>query len=136
MINDKKVLNSINISEIEQAKSMFSFFKKHPDPSPEIIKMFIEKIGITETQFYVLCAKLLSSFASHGKYNSSKKKIKDFDYNQLMKGIKVEYEHTNCQIMARRIAMDHLSELPDYYDRLEKMEKQGKEYYKAMGEMV
>jgi hypothetical protein len=128
--------NLVNMPQLDQAKYMFSFFKKYPDPDPEAVKIFLKKTGFTEAQFYHLCLILLSSFASHGKYNSSKKKIKDFDYDQLMKGIKVEYEHTNCQIMARRIAMDHLSELPDYYDRLEKMEKQGKEYYKAMGKMV
>lgn len=43
---------------------------------------------------------------------------------QLTKGIEVESEHTNDKKMAKEIAMDHLSEIPDYYDRLEKMEKE------------
>ena len=42
---------------------------------------------------------------------------------QLAKGIEVEYEHTDDTSEAARIAMDHLVEIPDYYDRLEKMEK-------------
>lgn len=42
---------------------------------------------------------------------------------QLEKGIKVEKEHTNDKKKARRIALDHLFEIPDYYDRLNKMEK-------------
>lgn len=42
---------------------------------------------------------------------------------QLKKGIKVELEHTKIKEVAHKIAMDHLVELPDYYDRLEKMEK-------------
>jgi len=42
--------------------------------------------------------------------------------NQLEKGIKIEYEHTDDEEIAREIAMDHLYELPDYYDRLIKME--------------
>ncbi len=42
---------------------------------------------------------------------------------QLTKGIKVEHEHTNSKAIAREIALDHLSEFPDYYDRLEKAEK-------------
>ena len=42
---------------------------------------------------------------------------------QLAKGIEVEYEHTDDPSEAARIAMDHLVEIPDYYDRLEKMEK-------------
>jgi hypothetical protein len=41
---------------------------------------------------------------------------------QLMKGVKVEFEHTNDKSKSREIAMDHLWELPDYYDRLENME--------------
>ena len=43
---------------------------------------------------------------------------------QLRMGIKVESEHTNSQTTAKEIAMDHLSEMPDYYTRLDKMEKE------------
>lgn len=42
---------------------------------------------------------------------------------QLTKGIKVELEHTNNKSLAYEIALDHLTEFPDYYTRLEKMEK-------------
>jgi hypothetical protein len=42
--------------------------------------------------------------------------------SQLKKGIKIEYEHTKCEKKAREIALDHLLELPDYYDKLEKIE--------------
>jgi len=42
---------------------------------------------------------------------------------QLEKGIEVEHEHTGDTAMAREIALDHLDEFPDYYDRLEKAEK-------------
>lgn len=45
---------------------------------------------------------------------------------QLEKGIKVEYEHTKSKKEAAEIARDHLDEFPDYYDRLEKMEKKAK----------
>lgn len=43
--------------------------------------------------------------------------------NQLRKGIKVEQEHTGDLNLAKEIALDHLNEFPDYYDRLEKAEK-------------
>lgn len=46
---------------------------------------------------------------------------------QLKMGIKVEKEHTKDASLAKDIAMDHLSEMPDYYTRLEKMEKTAKE---------
>lgn len=42
---------------------------------------------------------------------------------QLAKGIRVETEHTGNLALAREIALDHLGEFVDYYDRLEKMEK-------------
>jgi hypothetical protein len=38
-------------------------------------------------------------------------------------GIKVEMEHTTCPTISEKIAWDHLAEIPDYYTRLEKMEK-------------
>jgi len=42
---------------------------------------------------------------------------------QLSKGIKIEMEHTGDLALAREIALDHLNEFPDYYDRLEQVEK-------------
>ena len=42
--------------------------------------------------------------------------------SQLRKGIKVELEHTTDQKTAKEIALDHLSEFPDYYDKLERVE--------------
>jgi hypothetical protein len=41
-------------------------------------------------------------------------------------GIKVEMEHTKDKDMAKQIALDHLTEIPDYYTRLASMEKEGK----------
>jgi acetyl-CoA acetyltransferase len=42
---------------------------------------------------------------------------------QLKKGHKVESEHTDNKRLQDEIARDHLNEFPDYYDRLEKVEK-------------
>lgn len=42
---------------------------------------------------------------------------------ELNIGTKVEMEHTKNRTTAKDIAMDHLSEIPDYYSRLDKMEK-------------
>lgn len=50
------------------------------------------------------------------------KKPSDFDQEALAKGAKVEQEHTNDPHLAKEIAMDHLTEDPKYYDKLEKME--------------
>lgn len=43
---------------------------------------------------------------------------------QLDKGIKTEHEHTKDEQTAKKIAMDHLTEDPEYYDKLSKIEKE------------
>ncbi len=53
------------------------------------------------------------------KHNISLKKIEI----ELEIGIKIEMEHTDSEVIAREIALDHLFEFPDYYSRLTKMEK-------------
>lgn len=59
-----------------------------------------------------------------GKHNNMDDSL--FDPVQLRMGVKVEYEHTNDFEVAKAIAKDHLAELPDYYTRLAKMEKEGR----------
>lgn len=53
---------------------------------------------------------------------ADKKSPKDFDPKALAKGTKVEREHSTNPHLATEIAMDHLTEDPNYYDKLEKME--------------
>lgn len=48
--------------------------------------------------------------------------VKDMEVH-LKKGIKIELEHTDDKTVAKEIALDHLNERPDYYERLEKVEK-------------
>lgn len=54
----------------------------------------------------------------------AKKHDRDVDdiFDQLRKGIQVEMEHTSEMMVAMEIAMDHLTENPDYYDKLKKIE--------------
>lgn len=49
-----------------------------------------------------------------------------FINQQLKMGMKVETEHVKDKATAREIALDHLSEIPDYYTRLKKMEQEAK----------
>ena len=44
-------------------------------------------------------------------------------FYELDMGIEAEQEHTGDVNMAAEIALDHLSEMPDYYTRLKDMEK-------------
>lgn len=46
----------------------------------------------------------------------------DYVLAQLQRGIRVEHEHTNDDDVAREIALDHLHERPDYYERLKQVE--------------
>lgn len=46
---------------------------------------------------------------------------------QLQMGMRVEMEHTSDKRIAREIAKDHLAEFPDYYTRLQAMEKEAEE---------
>lgn len=47
----------------------------------------------------------------------------DFDAEQLKNGIETELEHTKDRKVAKEIAKDHLSEDPNYYKKLKKIEK-------------
>ena len=66
---------------------------------------------------------MITKIAKHllGKHNNVKGST--FDAKQLAMGIKVENEHTDSDEIAESIAKDHLSEIPDYYTRLRKMEQ-------------
>ena len=62
-----------------------------------------------------------------------------YDINQFRRGLSVEFEHGLCDpktnvtnddfVMTGKIALAHLNEFPDYYDRLEKMEDEAEEYW-------
>jgi hypothetical protein len=62
-----------------------------------------------------------------------------FDIEQFRTGLDVELEHgvrdlqTNVthddEMITGKIALAHLNEYPDYYTRLEKMEKEAKEFH-------
>lgn len=69
---------------------------------------------------------MITKTAKHllGKHNDVK--ASTFDSKQLAMGIKVEHEHTDDAEIAEAIAKDHLAEIPDYYTRLLKMEREAK----------
>lgn len=50
------------------------------------------------------------------------KTVKDFPSQAIAAGVKVEMEHTNDPKVAKEIALDHLTEDPKYYEKLEAME--------------
>jgi len=64
-----------------------------------------------------------------------------FDVDQFRQGMDVELEHglvdghTNVSnddsLITGKIALAHLNEFPDYYDRLEKMEEEAEKYWEG-----
>ncbi len=53
-----------------------------------------------------------------------------FVKKQLEMGIPIEHEHTKDKDLATDIALQHLDEIPDYYNRLKKMEGDAKKEHK------
>lgn len=104
-------------------KLIFKFFEKYPNPSDTLIHRLAEKIGMDESELENEIYSFLSCFINAGYYYDRTEELK-VDPQQLERGIEVEMEHTNCPIISRRIALDHLTEISDYYTRLDKMEKE------------
>lgn len=75
---------------------------------------------INEFEEILPSVKTLTVGAIAYKHNVTVKSIRQ----QLSKGIKVELEHTTDPKIAKEIALDHLAEFPDYYDRLEDVEEE------------
>ena len=66
-----------------------------------------------------------------------------FDVEQFRAGLDVEFEHGSHDpqtdvtgddpILTGKIALAHMKEFPDYYERLERMEQQAKKEWAGMG---
>lgn len=67
----------------------------------------------------------------------------EVDLSEFTKGVNVEYEHgtkypetnitNNDKKLTGKIAWAHLKEFPDYYARLDKLEKKAREYWEKKG---
>ena len=106
---------------------VIAFLKENPNPSDDQVHDFAEKIKMDvhdlEKVFYGL-ATMFVRVKTEGMAAEKGFTEKDADPGQLKKGIKIEREHIKDDDIAKKIALDHLAEIPDYYDRLEKMEKE------------
>jgi hypothetical protein len=109
--------------------------------SEEYDKYVCHKCGFDNTTFYsseIMKHGGLTSHDIQGKTDKYKDILKtpsnllkisqmhkvpvEFLQSQLIKGMKVESEHTNKEIVAKIIALHHLEEDPRYYIKLEKIE--------------
>ena len=107
--------------KIEQ--EIYNLLIKNPSPDDGKIHKLSDKLGIDTHKFEAYIYDILGSFVGHGRANEDGFTEKDADPKELEMGIKVEMEHTTNTTMSKRIALDHLAEIPDYYTRLIKMEK-------------
>lgn len=106
--------------KLELSYKIIEWFIKNPYPKDVDVHAFAEKLGVDIDEFENNIYTLLSSFLCEGR--SKGEEIKH-DPEQLKMGIKVEMEHTTNTLISRKIALDHLKEIPDYYTRLDEMEK-------------
>lgn len=115
------------------------FLKKNPKPKDTQIHALAKKLGVDphkfEEQVYMILGDLLkkedkipggradklTSKDIADKHNVSVEEIE----KQIAMGVKVEMEHVDDKELAKEISLDHLEEMPDYYTRLAKMEKEG-----------
>lgn len=110
------------------SEDVFNFLKENPNPSDAQVHTFAEKkkydVHNLEKEIYKLATRFVL-FLSSGLAIEKGIAEKDVDSKQLNKGIKIELEHTKntSTDIARKITLDHLAEIPNYYDLLEKMEE-------------
>ena len=119
-----KLKNYMN-EEVEKMDNLeiqiLEWFAKNPYPEDKKVHAFAKELGIEDHKFEGHIYAILSSIVSEGNSN---KDPKEYDKKEVEMGIKVEMEHTTFPAIARKISHDHLSEIPDYYTRLAKMEKE------------
>jgi len=113
---------------------LVKLLKENPDPEDIDIHEWAEENGYDIDKVETLLYQLATDYVEEndpeeedlipgGKADDSEES--DFPMDQLLKGIKVEMEHTDDPDVAEEIARDHLSEFPhgDYYEALEGMEE-------------
>jgi hypothetical protein len=127
-----KIEHHLNEKKMEDIHNKIKeFFKENPAPSDNEVHAFAAELDIDKHEFeehiYMILGGLLKEADKLKGGLADDDKPEDFDQEELKKGIKIEMEHTKDKDLAREIAMDHLKEIPDYYTRLEKMEKRAED---------
>lgn len=114
--------HSAPLSKPEQLDEVLLFFRENPSSSRQDLLALDKALGVSKEEIenleFDLCKALCSRIGKHVSHG-----VEKVDAAELEKGIQHEAEHTNDQYLARLIALDHLYELPDYYSRLSKIDK-------------
>ena len=121
-------INSLLAQDL--GEKVTEFLKANPNPSDDDLHAWAEGEGLevdeVEEEAYKLATKFVN-FMSGGKAAEAGITEEDVDPEELKRGIAVEMEHTDDEGIARKVALDHISEFSDYYSALDEMEKKLKE---------
>ena len=114
----KKKIEESNLSSFKEIKNTTS---KPPTIKKEEYNTSLVNKILGEIQEEIGCPtkKVHSVREIADKHKVDVEEIK----SQLKKGLKVEQEHTNSKALARKIALQHIAERPDYYTKLQKVEE-------------
>jgi len=119
LINFKRSLN-----ESISSKEIVDFFTTTKDVVDDKVHKFADENNIEhsdlETQIYSFLVDFFQAGLYYKKLQAGKKI--DFDSKELSMGMEVEMEHTTNELIAEKIAKDHLCEDSNYYTHLREME--------------
>ena len=114
--------HAVTLSKAEQLDEVLLFFRENPSAPRADFLALDTALGITredlENLEFELCKSLCSKIGKNVNHGDE-----TVDEAQLEKGIEHEMEHTCDEYIARLIALDHLYEMPDYYDKLATIDK-------------
>ncbi|MFA6000106.1 MAG: DUF5661 family protein [Candidatus Paceibacterota bacterium] len=111
--------------EKERTQEIIDMLKENPFPSINSIREWVIKKGYNFDDVERVAFGLATyavQLITEGKSKEEEKKRK-IPKDQIEKGIEVEQEHTSNKLIARKIALDHLYEFPNYYTALDTMEE-------------
>lgn len=119
---DDSEQHKVSLSKAEKLDEVMLFFRENPTGGREDFLALAKALDSTREELelleFELCKSLCSKLGKHVKHGEE-----TVDQAQLAKGISHEMEHTNDEYVARLIALDHLYEIPDYYDQLDAIDK-------------
>lgn len=113
------------INQKDLDNEIVEFLIKNPKPSSQDLIQWAKDNGFCEFRTQESIYALLSSVINAGRAKDKGVTEDEVDAKELAKGVKVEKEHTTNAHLAKRIALDHLAEMPDYYTKLLEMEGAG-----------
>lgn len=119
LITVRKELEQKLEKEISTDKSLraeiIKFFKSNPQPTDDQMHGLADRLKLDPSELETLVYSILSDIISGGLSGGKDTVV---DPKELEMGIQVEAEHTSDTAIAEKIARDHLTEDPKYYNKL------------------